>query len=117
MLVAARDQSLEPSEQLDRLTGEVASDQRNAVASGGRDSLVRATRESLAIGSCGSARSVYRHNDHRAALKRQINDLLGSHLVEEKSYQAYGEENPTSKCDQGQDQPDSAKLGCEESSR
>jgi hypothetical protein len=30
------------------------------------------------------ARSVYRHNDRRAALKRQINTLLGSPLVEEK---------------------------------
>jgi hypothetical protein len=35
------------------------------------------------------ARSVYRQNDLRAALKRQINELLGSALVEEKSYQAY----------------------------
>jgi hypothetical protein len=32
------------------------------------------------------ARSVYRHNDRRAALKRQLNELLGSALVEEKSY-------------------------------
>ncbi|MCC7346327.1 MAG: hypothetical protein IT538_02915 [Variibacter sp.] len=35
------------------------------------------------------ARSVYRTNDRRAALKRAINDLLGSKLVEEKSYSAY----------------------------
>ena len=35
------------------------------------------------------ARSVYRTNDKRAAVKRQINDLLGSKLVEEKSYAAY----------------------------
>jgi hypothetical protein len=32
------------------------------------------------------ARSVYKLNDERAALKRQINDLVGSALVEEKSY-------------------------------
>ena len=32
------------------------------------------------------ARSVYRTNDRRAALKRQINELLGSQLIEEKSY-------------------------------
>jgi tetratricopeptide (TPR) repeat protein len=32
------------------------------------------------------ARSVYRHNDHRAALKRQINELLGSEIREEKAY-------------------------------
>ena len=35
------------------------------------------------------ARSVYKTNDVRANLKRQINVLLGSHLVEEKSYQPY----------------------------
>jgi len=35
------------------------------------------------------ARSVYRQNDRRAALKRQINELLGSRLIEEKSYQSY----------------------------
>ncbi len=35
------------------------------------------------------ARSVYRSNDHRAALKRDINQLLGSHLIEEKSYSDY----------------------------
>ncbi len=32
------------------------------------------------------ARSVYVTNDRRADLKRRINDLLGSELVEEKSY-------------------------------
>lgn len=32
------------------------------------------------------ARSVYRENDHRAELKRRINQLSGSALVEEKSY-------------------------------
>jgi Family of unknown function (DUF6165) len=32
------------------------------------------------------ARSVYKNNDHRAALKRKINELLGSAIVEEKSY-------------------------------
>jgi hypothetical protein len=35
------------------------------------------------------ARSVYQQNDRRSALKRQINDLLGSHIIEEKSYQEY----------------------------
>lgn len=32
------------------------------------------------------ARSVYKTNDRRALLKRQINDAMGSELVEEKSY-------------------------------
>jgi hypothetical protein len=35
------------------------------------------------------ARSVYQNNDRRSALKREINLLLGSALIEEKSYQAY----------------------------
>ena len=34
------------------------------------------------------ARSVYRLNDRRAAIKRDINAQLGSELVEEKSYTA-----------------------------
>jgi hypothetical protein len=35
------------------------------------------------------ARSVYFRNDERAAFKREINQKLGSELVEEKSYQDY----------------------------
>lgn len=35
------------------------------------------------------ARAVYVTNDQRAAVKRQLNEALGSGLVEEKSYQAY----------------------------
>ena len=35
------------------------------------------------------ARAVYRINDRRAALKREINRLAGSDLVEEKSYAKY----------------------------
>jgi len=35
------------------------------------------------------ARAVYFRNDERAAVKRAINEKLGSTLVEEKSYQDY----------------------------
>lgn len=35
------------------------------------------------------ARSVYRQNDMRAELKREINVLLGSRIIEEKSYEDY----------------------------
>jgi hypothetical protein len=35
------------------------------------------------------ARSVYRENDERWRIKRAINTLLGSGLVEEKVYSAY----------------------------
>ena len=35
------------------------------------------------------ARSVYIKNDERSRIKRKINELLGSELVEEKSYAEY----------------------------
>ena len=35
------------------------------------------------------ARAVYHENDRRSRVKRQINQLLDSGLVEEKSYQSY----------------------------
>ena len=35
------------------------------------------------------ARSVYVENDHRAAIKRRINEAVGSELIEEKSYRPY----------------------------
>ena len=37
------------------------------------------------------ARSVYRTNDRRAAIKRELNVALGSELIEEKSYSEYEE--------------------------
>lgn len=36
-----------------------------------------------------TARAVYFTNDRRSEVKRQINELTGSNLVEEKSYQKY----------------------------
>lgn len=50
-----------------------------------------AIREEEARGSFGSrfvrlARAVYRRNDERAAIKREINLALESELIEEKSY-------------------------------
>lgn len=35
------------------------------------------------------ARSVYFHNDERAAIKKRINQVFGSEIVEEKSYREY----------------------------
>ena len=35
------------------------------------------------------ARNIYKVNDKRAHLKRQINELVKSEIVEEKSYQKY----------------------------
>lgn len=49
--------------------------------------LERAKDYGAAFVEC--ARAAYRTNDRRAALKRELNDLLGSALVEEKSYAKY----------------------------
>ena len=51
-------------------------------------------REKEAVGTFDEefvalARSVYKRNDRRAAIKRQINGLLASELVEEKLYRSY----------------------------
>jgi hypothetical protein len=46
-------------------------------------------RQDFGAGFVELARRVYRENDRRAAIKRRINDLLGSEIVEEKSYDAY----------------------------
>ena len=35
------------------------------------------------------ARSVYQKNDLRSSYKREINKLLGSEIIEEKSYESY----------------------------
>lgn len=52
-------------------------------------------REHEAAGDFGPrfvelARAVYKTNDRRAALKKQINVITGSAVVEEKSYQSFG---------------------------
>lgn len=52
---------------------------------------IRACEQRLDFGDefIALARSVYHTNDQRAVLKRQINELTGSTLVEEKSYADY----------------------------
>jgi hypothetical protein len=47
------------------------------------------TKGEFDAGFIALARSVYRTNDRRAAIKREINGLLQSKLVEEKSYASY----------------------------
>jgi hypothetical protein len=46
-------------------------------------------RQDFGHGFVELARSVYRNNDRRAALKRLINERLGSAIMEEKGYVAY----------------------------
>lgn len=87
-LVAARDAAIAASEALGRLTA--ALKQVNEALWRIEDEI----RECERSGDFGArfielARAVYRSNDQRAALKRQINELLGSEIVEEKSYASY----------------------------
>ena len=87
-LAAVRDAALPGSSDLDRLTDDLK--QVNEALWVIEDDIRNCER----IGDFGErfvelARSVYRTNDVRADLKRQINVLLGSRLVEEKSYQPY----------------------------
>jgi post-segregation antitoxin (ccd killing protein) len=87
-LVAARDAAIAASEALGRLTAALKS--VNEALWQIEDEL----RDCERSGDFGArfielARAVYHSNDERAAIKRQINDLLGSNIVEEKSYAAY----------------------------
>jgi len=87
-LDAARTQALAASEELDRLTAELKT--VNEALWVIEDDIRDCERDKdFGPRFVELARSVYITNDKRAALKRQINDLLGSRLVEEKSYAAY----------------------------
>jgi len=88
ILTASRDSKIVPSVELDGLTGELKA--TNEALWQIEDDI----RDCERIGDFGGrfielARAVYNINDNRALFKRQINDLLGSSLVEEKSYAAY----------------------------
>jgi post-segregation antitoxin (ccd killing protein) len=85
LFCVARDRAIKKSPELDALTAELK--KTNAVLWEVEDAL-RLCEGAQDFGQrfIDLARSVYRHNDHRSALKRQINELLGSKLIEEKSY-------------------------------
>ncbi|MEL7444320.1 MAG: DUF6165 family protein [Pseudomonadota bacterium] len=87
-LRASRDAAITPSEEMTRLTHELRT--VNQALWTIEDDIRDCERD----GDFGEkfidlARSVYKTNDRRAALKREINVVLGSRLVEEKSYQPY----------------------------
>lgn len=85
LLEAAMTQALALSPELESLTAELA-----AVNAGlwdieeGKRACER--RGDFGAGFVSLARAVYRENDRRAAIKRRINDLTGSEIVEEKSH-------------------------------
>lgn len=87
-LAASRDAALPPSAQLTALTADLKA--VNETLWQIEDDIRDCERASdFGAAFVALARSVYQTNDRRAALKRAINDLLGSRLVEEKSYQPY----------------------------
>jgi hypothetical protein len=76
---------LPASAELDRLAAELRS--VNAALWDVEDALRACERRGdFGPAFVALARSVYTNNDRRAALKRQVNALLGSPLTEEKSY-------------------------------
>ena len=85
MLEAERDRSGLPMDELAGLTAELRG--VNEALWQAEDDL-RVSENSGEFGPrfIEMARSVYRLNDRRAAIKREINQMLGSRLVEEKSH-------------------------------
>jgi hypothetical protein len=87
-LNAARDDAIPKTENLDQLTADLK--QINEALWKIEDDI-RDCERAMNFGEefIRLARAVYVTNDKRMAIKRQINELLGSVLVEEKSYAAY----------------------------
>jgi 3-methyladenine DNA glycosylase/8-oxoguanine DNA glycosylase len=87
-LEEARQRAVPASEPLDRLVAELRT--VNEALWEIEDAIRKCERD----GDFGPpfvelARSVYKQNDRRAALKRQINKLLRSKIIEEKAYARY----------------------------
>jgi post-segregation antitoxin (ccd killing protein) len=88
LLVAAREAALEASQALDALAAELkAVNQRLWEIEDAIRDCER--RQDFGAAFVGLARAVYRNNDRRSDLKRRINALTGSDIVEEKEYAAY----------------------------
>jgi len=87
-LAAARDRAIAASAELTRLTADL---KRVNEALWDIEDAIRVCEHNQDFGPrfIELARSVYRNNDDRAALKRQINELLGARFLEEKSYAKY----------------------------
>lgn len=87
-LTAVRDRTVPGTAELDRLTAELKAVNARlwAIEDDIRDCE---RRRDFGPAFVELARAVYVNNDERARLKRAVNDLLGSAIVEEKSYSAY----------------------------
>ena len=87
-LSAVREQSLGGSPELDRLASALRT-VNEALWQIEDEIRLSERRQDFGSRFVELARTVYRENDRRVALKRQINDLAGSELVEEKDYAKY----------------------------
>ena len=88
ILTATRDQVIQPSTSLNDLTLKLKDvNERLWVI----EDDIRSCEATEEFGAqfIELARAVYRQNDERARLKREINNLLGSNIIEEKSYKPY----------------------------
>jgi hypothetical protein len=84
-LTGLRDREITPSPELESLFGELKAVNRRLWDI--EDEIRGHERDGRFDGRfIELARSIYRENDRRAALKRRINELTGSEIVEEKSY-------------------------------
>ncbi len=88
ILAAERDRAVRPSADLDRLTAELKAVNEALWVI---EDDIRDCERAKDFGPkfIELARSVYHQNDRRAQLKREINLLLGSAIIEEKSYAKY----------------------------
>ncbi|MBM3566073.1 MAG: hypothetical protein FJX42_08175 [Alphaproteobacteria bacterium] len=87
-LTRARDKALPTSAELDRATAELR--RANETLWDVEDDIRDCERnKDFGPRFIELARAVYVTNDERARVKRRINEMLGSRLVEEKSYAAY----------------------------
>jgi hypothetical protein len=88
LLMAVLRKEIAPSEELSRFMAELRAVNLDLWRI---EDDIRAQERAKTFGAqfVALARSVYRTNDRRAALKREINDLLKSEIIEEKNYAAY----------------------------
>jgi len=88
VLAAARDGALKKTPELDRLSADLKKANENLWEV---EDDIRDCERANDFGDTfvKLARAVYVNNDKRSQLKREINELLGSNLIEEKSYAAY----------------------------
>ena len=95
LLVSVRDREIGASTGLDDLATLVAALRQVNERLWEIEDAIRICEKNQAFGSrfIELARSVYITNDQRAGLKYRINTLLGSQVVEEKSYASYGTAN------------------------